>query len=938
MAKGYNESSIIGGPLDLTVTDQLLARENILNKKTNRTTKELSFLNSKIGWVKLSSSVNIKDQLGFGSSSDLAKQNILLGGVIAEGGTKKTGVYKSSTNPAYEKYSTMGIRPMPGITAFTVNSKNQFGTLRQATVEFSCWSVEQLTDLEKLFMRPGFSILVEWGNTMYVNNKGEIVSNIDTISKYFDGPIQKEKVVAKIKDKKESSGNNYDALIGLIKNFQWSYNDQGGYDCRCDIISFGEIIESIRLIVTPSIPTDLDDSFIGPVTEEQAIINYGYKPDKFLTSLHRFLYGILEPDFIQTSSIFSDTTQLSMIVSEELKKVVPVLFKDVLEDLKKQDESTFSVIQSTVNQSTVENKWEKRDFRYIKLRDFLAVLNNSFMISDSKKTKLIKFNTEEIKSLFFTFNNHQPLDPSICMVPNLGGQIVYSDNVKIKEACDVKLRNSILNINLEVDYLINKVNSILNSYSIEGQVLITLVKSILSDMQINLGNINDFDLHYEEDLFEYFVVDRKLTPNKNNLKPINLTGLKSTVTNLSFTSKITPNLATMIAISAQAGGGEDVGIEAENMFRWNEGLQDRVVTKKQIGKFDDRDREIIKETREDKFQRMFNDLYALINGTWNGRKVVKEKNSYITQESIERVYDKKLIQGNKSSYDSVMRTLAAQFNDSKAGPAGLIPFELSFTMDGLGGLKIGQAFVVNKGILPKTYDDNIGFIVTGIDHKVENNRWTTDIKAQTIGLKSSDIKTKPILDVAKPDEQLPYDPNAVLPGPLRDFVIQDLELGSGEEITIDQLLTRLNNDPKIQKAFRDFFEEIKGNSSFKGYRLLLNGTYRSIKRSEELKKENPKNATPGMSAHNYGAGVDFNIVLPDNSVLPKKAKRGNWILTGIPKIANKHGIGWGGDFATYRDNVHFYYKNYNYKALGTVLSDKLANLDTKSSKIFDNIT
>ena len=152
MAKGYNASSIIGGSLDKTVTDQLLARENILNKKTNRTTKELSFLNSKTGWVKLSSSVNIKDQLGFSSSSDLAKQNILLGGVIAEGGTKKSGVYKSSTNPAYEKYSTMGIRPMPGITAFNVNSKNQFGTLRQATVEFSCWSVEQLTDLEKLFI------------------------------------------------------------------------------------------------------------------------------------------------------------------------------------------------------------------------------------------------------------------------------------------------------------------------------------------------------------------------------------------------------------------------------------------------------------------------------------------------------------------------------------------------------------------------------------------------------------------------------------------------------------------------------------------------------------------------------------------------------------------------------------------------------------------
>ena len=90
-------------------------------------------------------------------------------------------------------------------------------------------------------------------------------------------------------------------------------------------------------------------------------------------------------------------------------------------------------------------------------------------------------------------------------------------------------------------------------------------------------------LHYEEDEYRFYLVDRKLMPNSSHLSKsiINLTGLKATVTNISLSSRLSPNIAKMIAVSAQAAG-TDVGEDAENLFRWNKGLVDRIVTSRTV--------------------------------------------------------------------------------------------------------------------------------------------------------------------------------------------------------------------------------------------------------------------------------------------------------------------------------------------------------------------
>ena len=79
-------------------------------------------------------------------------------------------------------------------------------------------------------------------------------------------------------------------------------------------------------------------------------------------------------------------------------------------------------------------------------------------------------------------------------------------------------------------------------------------------------------------------------------------------------------------------------------------------------------------------------------------------------------------------YSQIIR----EYNTAKGlPPQGIIPTTISFTIDGVGGLKIGQSFRINKGVLPERYNENFGYIITGLMHKIEQNRWMTEVTGQT---------------------------------------------------------------------------------------------------------------------------------------------------------------------------------------------------------------
>ena len=120
--------------------------------------------------------------------------------------------------------------------------------------------------------------------------------------------------------------------------------------------------------------------------------------------------------------------------------------------------------------------------------------------------------------------------------------------------------------------------------------------------------------------------------------------------------------------------------------------------------------------------------------------------------------------------------------------------------------------------------------------------------------------------------------------------------------TIDQKnANKLAQMGKNQEKFEAFIEEIHNTTP---YIVYITSGYRSTAKQKVLHEQNPKNARPGTSPHEFKRAMDINLIGPTGWIRKSDSKE-IWMKTGIPDIAKKRGFRWGGNFKTYHDPVHF---------------------------------
>lgn len=240
--------SIFKESFNPNVQNSLENRQNLMGK-ANRTPQELVFLNSNTNWVSLKSSVDVG-----GDKGTLAEENVLIGGTLNNGnlryGVDATGDGAYSLKTSSGAKHVLGIRPMPGITSVEVHNKGAYGSTRIATVNFQCWDVEQLNILEALYMRPGYTVLLEFGRNNYLDDKGNLKQVTPTNDFFTKKNIVLVDYLNELYKRSTSSGGNYDALFGYIINYGWSARNDGGYDCKTEIVTTGEILESLKVNYT----------------------------------------------------------------------------------------------------------------------------------------------------------------------------------------------------------------------------------------------------------------------------------------------------------------------------------------------------------------------------------------------------------------------------------------------------------------------------------------------------------------------------------------------------------------------------------------------------------------------------------------------------------------------------------------------------------------
>lgn len=150
--------------------------------------------------------------------------------------------YKTSRGSTYDNSyeSKINNRPTFGLDAIKVDFKGTMGSTKSCTISFKCWTLEQLEILEKLYMVPGISLIAEWGWSISTNGVGRVYPNGEflTLNKEKD-PYSK--VMKSIISKRRDYDGNYDGIIGIITNFNYTLNENLGFDCQVEIVAPGEM-------------------------------------------------------------------------------------------------------------------------------------------------------------------------------------------------------------------------------------------------------------------------------------------------------------------------------------------------------------------------------------------------------------------------------------------------------------------------------------------------------------------------------------------------------------------------------------------------------------------------------------------------------------------------------------------------------------------------
>jgi hypothetical protein len=276
-------SNVIGAPFSSYVLLQLYQRA-AQNSTVNRSNEDVLFLANKTGWARLVSSVNIELQptsdilklkdtdyqtyysrfnldsaLPYNAPDSLAKNWILEAGCSVQNGNGINLRAGIGPDGAYGLGGTeeLGYRPLPGLTGVTIETTGRLGSLRQANIQFKVWNMNQLNVVEALYFRLGYSMLLEWGHTQYFENDGNFQRNAFGIDDPFIGGKRKEQIQQDIARRSRNTFGNYDGMLGIVSNFSWSMNQDGGFDCTVKLIGLGSVMDSMRINQAYKLPDGL---------------------------------------------------------------------------------------------------------------------------------------------------------------------------------------------------------------------------------------------------------------------------------------------------------------------------------------------------------------------------------------------------------------------------------------------------------------------------------------------------------------------------------------------------------------------------------------------------------------------------------------------------------------------------------------------------------
>ena len=583
--------NIVGEGLSREIANQVKKRQEIYGS-INRTTEEILYLNSRTAFVKAISSVDIVNYdiknieanrpelasiLTEYAGSKLAKNFILFNGTSTEGGSQRSGIPQSLVrgSSAYVNNLAYGLggleygaRPMPGITSMQTTSKGAYGSVEETILNIKAWNRIQFEIIDILYLRLGYGVLVEWGNVNYFNNNGEYIPNnqYTVESEFLAAQLNPVTIYDKIQQYRLTSNGNYDAIYGIVTNFNWTFDEDGGYTITVKLLSKGDIIESLKTGVLISEGATIDIPEISDTTlkavEARAITQLESFAIQDATSVN--LPGFTSTDIafvqqsIQKSQEELETNNFAPATVPGLPESIPTvpekdsstlarLRYDIEQLFNSKDPNIsysipfgsgiyksgnsipyFYQIYKTPNEQDSATSNPDAKYYYIRLGSLLAFIQDNLVLKTKQGGKLyssIKMDYATNSNLCYTNDYQVSTDPTVCIIntsipqnatvqpPFTPGEYIFAPNAASYKKTIAKTQvGQIMNIYVNMDKVLEIVNT--NGDPKNQTSVYNLLNTLCNSLSIALGGINTFRPFIDTTTNTFRIIDETSIPNR----------------------------------------------------------------------------------------------------------------------------------------------------------------------------------------------------------------------------------------------------------------------------------------------------------------------------------------------------------------------------------------------------------------------------------------
>lgn len=602
-------------------------------------------------------------------------------------GGKYSQLTSKANAPLYE-FSTY-IRPLPVVTGLDVKKQGELGTTRRATVKLIAFSDFQLVELQKCYFIPGMGCRVEWG------------WNVDAAGVATQGPIglpastsDPEAICAM--NKRAEAQTHYAGIQGKVANFSYSLTRDNTWECSIEIIAAAESIGGSKIATyqCPDCARKYKNEENGE--EKEAVENKSV--------LYTFFHDLWE-NFPTAKSKY--LPGLNDVASQDGKTATIVQYNYLGPQRTDKGGDDSSWYEGGVVGFVIRNKVDATE-GYISYATLEAAINRYCIPTSGGKFTIGKLSSNKMPITYHP--KLESSDPRICIIPGTPKSNLIAKPVSGNPPSAISGDKVILdNIMINTVFLMTELDSVESG---GDPKLTTFLQNVLRKINDCCGNLWQFEvISTTEDCSDpkkvptISVVDAKVyEPAPAYQVPSLAIGTKaSALREMKLDMKMTENMKTQALYAGskqQEAGTESGGSCGGNGlkgFTANNAYKNLAAPPAPDPPKCDCKGAVPNEDAPG-YDKLFENLSEEVNDT----TASAARSAIITE------YGKSVNNG-----------------DDKHCKGMIVPFEFSFTTDGIGGFSFGQ--MVSSDRIPETVKAAYEWQVTSVEHSITANDWSTTV-------------------------------------------------------------------------------------------------------------------------------------------------------------------------------------------------------------------